>query len=150
MRPDGVLVTPFTGTEAHSGMIDADCVACERPPSPECLCGIHYMCRARDIIQYAEGALRLPSRIAALQHILDGEWLPVLTYGVAVGAVEVDQSQYQNAGAPSRRAGGCWRCCRPARARSCERRSANGTAARCRPMPRCRPAKRSPGGSNRA
>ncbi len=103
MRPDGVLVTPFAGLAIDRGTFDADCAACERPPSPECHCGVHYMQRARDIIRYAEGSLQLPSRIAALQRILDGEWLPVLTYGVAVGDVEIDRAQYQNAAAPSRR-----------------------------------------------
>jgi hypothetical protein len=29
----------------------------------------------------------------ALQRIRDGEYVPALTYGVAVGAVEVDRSQ---------------------------------------------------------
>jgi hypothetical protein len=104
LRPDGVLVTPFAGTEVTSGTINAQCRACVDPPSPDCVCGIHYMQRARDIIAYAEGSLRLPSRIFALQHILDGEWLPALTYGVAVGAVEVDRCEYQNPAAPSWRA----------------------------------------------
>jgi hypothetical protein len=78
LRPDGILVTPHTGTQVDRGTIDADCPSCVDPPSPECLCGVHYMQRARDIIRYAEGSLRLPSRIFALQHILDGKWLPAL------------------------------------------------------------------------
>jgi hypothetical protein len=104
MHPDGVLVTPHTGTAVDCGTFDAECRACVDPPSPDCVCGIHYIQRARDIISYAEGSLRLQSRIVALQRVLDGEWLPALTYGVAVGAVEVDRCEYQNAAAPSRRA----------------------------------------------
>lgn len=104
LRPDGVLVTPHTGTVVDRGTFASECRACVDPPSPDCVCGIHYLLRARDMIQYAEGSLRLSSRIYALQHILDGEWLPALTYGVAVGAVEVDRCEYQNPAAPSRRA----------------------------------------------
>ncbi len=104
MRPDGILVTPFTGTAIDCGTFDAECSTCVDPPDPECVCGVHYMSRARDIIRYAEGALRLSTRIDALQRILDDEWLLALTYGVAVGAVEVDRCEYQNPGAPSRRA----------------------------------------------
>jgi hypothetical protein len=40
----------------------------------------------------------------ALQRILEDEWVPALTCGVAVGAVEVDCGQYQNADAPTWRA----------------------------------------------
>jgi len=39
-----------------------------------------------------------------LQRILDYEWAPALAYGVAVGAVVVDRTQYENVDAPSRRA----------------------------------------------
>jgi hypothetical protein len=104
LRPDGVLVTPFTGTAVTAGTFDAECPSCVDPPSPECLCGVHYMRRARDIIRYGEGALRLSIKNVALQRILGNEWLPALTYGVAVGAVEADRSLFQNADAPSWRA----------------------------------------------
>jgi len=104
LRPDGVLVTPFTGTEVDCGTFDAECPACAHPPSPDCVCGIHYMLRARDIIRYTDGSVQLSINHAVLQRIRDRVWAPALTYGVAVGAVEVDRTQYDNVAAPSRRA----------------------------------------------
>ena len=96
-------MTPFAGTAIGCGTFDADCAACELPPSPECACGIHYMLRARDIIRYAEGSIQSLAKHDVVQRIREHGWAPALTYGVAVGAVEVDHTQYQNAGAPSRR-----------------------------------------------
>jgi hypothetical protein len=104
LRPDGVLVAPFTSTEIDCGTFDAECRICGRPPAPDCGCGIHYLLRARDVIHYAEGSIRLSIKHAALQRIRDHEWAPALTYGVAVGAVDVDRTQYENVDAPSRRA----------------------------------------------
>jgi len=54
LRPDGVLVTPFTGAEISEGTFDAECVACAHPPDPECGCGIHYFPRALDVHRYTE------------------------------------------------------------------------------------------------
>jgi hypothetical protein len=48
LRPDGTLVTPFTGTEVTRGTFDAECPSCAHPPSPDCGCGVHYVLRARD------------------------------------------------------------------------------------------------------
>jgi hypothetical protein len=39
-----------------------------------------------------------------VQRLRTREWAPALTYGVGIGAVEVDSEQYQNVGSPSRRA----------------------------------------------
>jgi hypothetical protein len=106
LRPDGMLVTPFAGTEIHCGTFHAECSSCAEPPGPQCGCGIHYMLRARDIHRYADGSVQFAVQHRILQRIRDGEWAPALAYGVAVGAVEVDRSQYQNVDAPSRRAAG--------------------------------------------
>jgi len=104
LRPDGILVSPFTGTAIDRGTFDAECRDCVRPPSPECGCGVHYVLRARDIIRYAENSALLPSKHPTVQRLRAREWAPALTYGVAIGAVEVDSEQYQTVDSPSRRA----------------------------------------------
>ncbi len=73
LRRDGVLVAPFTGREVYCGTFDAECSSCVHPPSPECSCGIHYMLRARDVIGYADGSIRLSIKHKAVQRIRDHE-----------------------------------------------------------------------------
>jgi hypothetical protein len=59
--------------------------------------------RARDVIRYAKGTVQFSIKHQVLQRVRDREWAPALAYGVAVGAVEVDRTQYENVDAPSRR-----------------------------------------------
>lgn len=104
LRPDGVLVSPIRGAEVarRGSTFDADC-ARGSPASPDCSCGVHYVLRAIDLAIYVQHCLtNWAAAYPTLQRLRDGSWVSVLTYGVAVGAVEVDRTEH--ADMPARRA----------------------------------------------
>lgn len=82
LRPTGALASPIVGAEVAAGnTFDAHC-DCGSPASPDCECGIHYALRAGDLLRHP----------AWQQDTLGPS--NVLAYGVAVGAVEVDQTRH--------------------------------------------------------
>jgi hypothetical protein len=103
LRPDGVLVAPFASTEVASGTFDAGCgCGCSSPAAADCTCGVHYALSAAELVDYAQRAISV-AEYPTLQRVRDQSWATVLTYGVAVCAVQVDRTKLVPPGRRARR-----------------------------------------------
>ena len=105
LNPDGALVSPFLGTWVASATFEAQCTACGgEAPAPDCGCGVHYLPRTEDLFEGTpscwflrpgykpwQDEAKMQRHTPALYRMLKGHLPFVLTYGVALGGVEVDK-----------------------------------------------------------